>query len=202
MGNIKPLDTIIILNGPPNVGKDTIAEGMQEFGFHQMAFKTRLYLDTVTHFNAPIDEFMDRATDRYLKEQSWLKLALPTDTDYLQLLSPREALIHVSENVIKPLHGDQYYGEQVVETALQHGYQKIVMSDGGFPEEVIPLYDAFEHVIICRLHREGCSFEGDSRSYLPDGKNTFDIHLETGKVNEGIIDIAMSLDLVSDALIF
>ena len=98
--------------------------------------------------------------------------------------TPRQVQIEVSEKVIKPFYGKDYFGK----AAAQSLYADVeVFSDGGFVEEIEALVSSVgkENVLIIRIHQEGKSFEatGDSRRYLPDGlAETVDLH------NNGTLD--------------
>src|SRR5690606_18302941 len=79
--------------------------------------------------------------------------------------SCREAFIHLSEEVIKPNFGKDYFGRvEARRIVLNEKAGGIVAacSDGGFNEEIDPLASAFgsENVYIVRIHRPGCSFNG------------------------------------------
>jgi hypothetical protein len=81
-------------------------------------------------------------------------------------LSVRQAMIKVSEEVIKPVYGKNYFGESAAKT-LAEGKLNI-FSDSGFMEELIPIRNKVgaENILLIRLIREGCTFKGDSRGYL------------------------------------
>jgi hypothetical protein len=99
---------------------------------------------------------MDRNANRELKEEPWIEGS-----------SVREWMKHVSEDLIKPTHGDGYFGERAAEE--WYGYHApIVTSDGGFPEEVIAVCEKFtpNKVVVIQLHREGYDFSNDSRAYI------------------------------------
>lgn len=71
-----------------------------------------------------------------------------------------------------------------------------VYSDGGFISELIPLKGVFDIVCIIRLHRDGFTFNGDSRNYIYpdylDGLWSYDVILHDNEITEGvnkIIDI-------------
>lgn len=166
------LDTCLILNGPPNSGKDTLALLLVKHGYTKMAMKDQLYIDTAKLFDVDYDAFVARASDRILKEEPW-----PAIGD----CTPREALIYTSEFVIKPNHGDDYFGLAAAEACKKQNATFAVFSDGGFESEIPPLQAAYKNLFICRLHRNGCTFEGDSRTYMPDSPFTFDLHLIDGK---------------------
>ena len=157
----------IILNGPPGSGKDTIANLMTELPypkFNKHQFKEQLYIDTALYFGVDVYTFVDRATNRANKEVKWLDLKLP----FNQILTPREALIHVSENVIKPKHGNSYFGDAAAQACIKANSQYAVFSDGGFIEEIKSLLPIYEHVHLIHLHREGFDFSNDSRNYVMD----------------------------------
>jgi hypothetical protein len=72
-----------------------------------------------------------------------------------------------------------------------------VVSDGGFASEVAPIVAAGHDVRIVRLHREGYTFDGDSRGYLYgiSGVKDYDTYIIPGDVKSNVIDIALKLGL-------
>ena len=84
---------------------------------------------------------------------------------FLNGKSPRQFMIWISEDVIKPQFGEQYFGRIMAEN-VRDSQVPIIVTDGGFPEEVKPLVSDGIQVNICRLHRTGYTFDGDSRNYL------------------------------------
>ena len=148
---------VIILNGPPNCGKDAIAEYLagKYPTVRKKSFKERLTaLTQMIHNVSP--EWWEENYTRELKEKP---------SERLLGLTPREALIKVSETVIKPNYGKDYFGKAAAES-LEEGIN--VFSDGGFTEEIIPLTDEVgsDNIMIVRITRPNCSFDGDSRNYL------------------------------------
>lgn len=146
---------IIILNGPPNCGKDTLADALSDVAV-KVEFKHALYKETAKYCKVDLSHFTNLATNRSTKEK------------YIHMLgcTPRGALIHVSENIIKPQYGKQFFGKALARTISQRPWASaFVVSDGGFDEEIEPLHDVGK-VLIVRVLRDGCSFEGDSRKYL------------------------------------
>ena len=158
------MSKVIILNGPPGSGKDTLADLIEERdGFVHMKFKDRLYEIGAKIAELPLGGYKWLCTDRSTKELG---------TFVLGGKSPREHLIWVSEEVIKPLFGEDYFGKYLDLQAyepLEDG-NNVVVSDSGFVKELEPLaYNcSWEGVSIhvIRLHRGGYSFEGDSREYI------------------------------------
>jgi hypothetical protein len=97
-----------------------------------------------------------------------------------------ELLMWLSEDCIKPKFGQDVMGRlMVAELQKPTSAPLTVISDCGFPDEVIPLINAFgkENVCVVKLLRPGHTFEGDTRSYLPHEfithfiDNRFDLEL-------------------------
>lgn len=83
-------------------------------------------------------------------------------------LTPREMMIHVSEDIIKKEKSNGYFAERVA-CDFQPGSVAII-SDCGFPVEmdVMKMTVGADGVFLVHLYRSGCSFDGDSRCYLSD----------------------------------
>lgn len=172
---------IIILNGPPGCGKDTIAAYLTghrypavKASFKQPMFDIAFSMLGVCRY----DEFMDLYNDREQKEKPQVILGGK---------SPRQFMIWISEDVMKPVFGDHYFGRRMVEE-IHEMYRDltVVISDGGFPEEIKPLVKAGHEVHICRLHRDGFTFAGDLRDYIDLSGyhyriHHYDFHLQDGK---------------------
>ncbi len=60
-----------------------------------------------------------------------------------------------------------------------------------------PIVAAGHDVRIVRLHRDGYTFDGDSRGYLygVDGVKDYDTYIIPGDVKSNVIDIALKLGL-------
>lgn len=168
-------DRIIILNGPPGCGKDFAATviGHRIPFVRVRAFKTHLISITAQLFRVDEEEFFEMCADRTTKDAF---------NPRLRGLSPREALIFVSETVVKPNFGKEYFGYTEVESLVRdpdcHG-RHIVYSDGGFLPEILTLAERFgyKNILVVRIHAEGKSFRGDSRSYLsPSSIRSCDIY--------------------------
>lgn len=93
-------------------------------------------------------------------------------------VSPREFMIHCSEDLIKPVFGKHAFGDAAV-NALRKDYPEgegvVIYSDGGFIEEVERLseyaYSTGGDFMLVRVHRKGYDWGIDSRSYLNLAKN-------------------------------
>jgi hypothetical protein len=85
--------------------------------------------------------------------------------EYLGGKSPRQFMIWISESVIKPQFGKRHLGNLAAEK-LKVEKSTAIFSDGGFPDEVEAIVEAGFKVKLIRLHRDGFTFDGDSRDYI------------------------------------
>ena len=169
---------VIILNGPPGSGKDTIADAMKSERVAHLEVKAKLFSQAIEMSGIRSYHWFPRYYDRKLKETPW---------DLLGGLSQREFLIKISEEWVKPIFGKNYYGVvagKAAENELLYG-NNVVFSDGGFQEEfdTIKSIVGDENILLVRLHREGTSWEGDSRGYLKNSDWEVDIE-NNGTVEE------------------
>ncbi len=147
---------VLILNGPPSSGKDSLAEVMRKkFGAKHRSFKSRLL--TLTRYFYGVSQ---------VQWDAWYTTeGKETPRAELDFQSCREALIFVSEVVTKPNFGNAYFGNAALKTMPDDG-SVYVFSDGGFPDEIKPFMDAGYEVLVARLYREDHTFGNDSRDYL------------------------------------
>lgn len=181
---------VIILNGPAGCGKDTLARALVEMGFAKgtTSFKNPMFNIALAALGPDAyHEFLDGYDDRARKEKPEC---------FLNGLSRRQFMIAISEQFIKPVFGDDYFGKYLAEN-LPDGDEVFVVSDGGFASEVAPIVAAGHDVRIVRLHREGYTFEGDRRGYLYDvsGVKDYDTYILPGDVKSNVIDIVLKLGL-------
>lgn len=149
---------IVIFNGPPASGKDEAASLYKEqFGFGNLSFKYQLFKETIAHFGVDENWFMEGYEDRDIKEKKEFALG---DR------SRREAMIHVSEDIIKPKNGKSFFGWKVSKE-IEEGVHYAV-ADGGFVEELVPLIEKVgaENIVVVQITREGHDFSTDSRRYF------------------------------------
>ena len=186
---------VVILNAPPECGKDTIADLIvKHLHATKHEFKHTLYKAFADYYALYLQDAIHICTDRRYKDNLTSKFSI----DYG--ITPREGLIFVSEKVFKPRYGNDYFGVKAA-GLLTEGVN--AFSDGGgWWDELVPVADKAEQTIICRLHRTGFSFDGDSRDYynsstMPEslkGKVTIcDLHLEENKPYAALDAIARLL---------
>jgi len=175
---------IVFNNGPAGSGKDVSADNMRRntVKTYQMEFKKPLFALVKLVYNISDSEWNEMYT-RENKEKPY---------DVLNGFSPRQALIHMSEEVIKPKFGKDFFGKWVVTDLKRHeeyGFRRFIFSDSGFPEEAIPIIREYgeSNVAVFRIMRDGHGYSGDSRSYLkpedlPSGVSFYDVY------NNGSLD--------------
>ncbi len=177
---------VVVFNGPPGCGKDDAANHirLRKFPSVRRQFKDRLFEVTAAIFGVTQEDLQRTWYTRELKEQPRKEL---------NGLSPRQALIEVSENVIKPWYGKLYFGEALAKS-LKPGLT--LVSDSGFAEELLPVIDELgpESLLVVRIFGRG-TYDTDSRNYIPesfmnnygveyvdiDNTGTFDEYLESVK---------------------
>lgn len=148
---------IILFNGPPGSGKDHAADFFKQHGFKHLSFKYQLFKETMKYFSVDSKWFMDRYNNRSEKE---------VPTSLLNHMSCREAMIYVSEKIIKPRSGLDYFGKLVAdEININKDY---AISDGGFIDELIPVVEKVgnDNFVLVQLTRDGHDFSSDSRRYF------------------------------------
>lgn len=158
---------IILLNGPPGSGKDTLAQAIQDCnpGYTHLTFKEKLIELTLVIYSLNIDKqwlFSDRVTK-------------DAPTPLFKGLTPRQALIKVSEQVIKPNFGSDYFAKALV-TKIENIERNtcgkdsnIVVSDLGFQSEIDSIQKnllSYVTIEVVHLIRKNYSFQSDSRSYI------------------------------------
>lgn len=185
---------IIVLNAPPHAGKDTIGGLVKDYSpvpLRMMSFKQPMFdIACAMLGSANYRKFLAAYNDRSQKEKPH---------DFLNGMTCREFMIWISEEVIKPRFGNGYFGKAFAAEAELSDIP-VICTDGGFPDEIIELIRAGHEVKVCRLHREGYTFAGDSRDYIRissgkcnvSGYCEYDYYLQDGEpmhtVNEIIRD--------------
>lgn len=179
--------TVVILNGPPESGKDAIASRLKtRHGFIHLEMKTKLHELALTISGIRRTTWFKRYRDRKLREEPWDKLPV-SPLGVLHHMSQREYMIYISEKVIKPNFGKDYFGLMALEEIKRYKYQghKFVFSDGGFQEEIDVFFsDPSLDVKLVHLYREGCTFDNDSRSYISYPGSGVNRIYNTGTVEE------------------
>jgi hypothetical protein len=154
---------VIMFNGPPASGKDTaglfVLEEYNNVRIVKFADPLKqavaamfgLSFETVRRLEAIGSQDKDKPMDE-LMGFSW-----------------RQALIWMSEQCMKPKFGKDIFGALMAQRLSgPTSCELTVITDCGFTDEVLPVIDEMgpANCHIIRLHREDCTFDGDSRSHL------------------------------------
>lgn len=172
----KNLNKIIICNAPPGAGKDTLCNYVT---LHNKTFATGKFADPLKKAAKELYGLTEQQV-KYFESDLTIKNA---KQDVLFGNSWREVLIDLSEKYMKPKYGKDVFGKILtnkINTMPAIGPFNLIISDGGFNEEVQPLVDTYgkDKVVIVRIHRKGCDFSTDSRAFIDAeklGVKSFDI---------------------------
>ncbi|MGL5015024.1 MAG: hypothetical protein ACRC6V_12150 [Bacteroidales bacterium] len=184
------MSKIYILNAPPQTGKDTIADlVIAECGVHTCSFKYPMYNLFIHTTGMSASEFFDNYDTPGWKDSS---------QEFLNGRKPRELMIHISEEYVKPFFGEDYYGKWVADYIKFAEFEAEkeftwILPDGGFQPEFDAMKKAFgDRVVLISLEREGHrDFTGDSRSYIYDWEKypeNGSVHFDTTEGNYNVIN--------------
>ena len=152
---------IILINGPPSSGKDTAAMFMKKY-----------LLGSVREYKMSTTLKSGLQTLLGLEQEDWNRMLAYGAKDEPQLpldITPREALIKLSEDYMKVLFGEDIFGHIAVRRLKRMvSADHILITDIGFTYEVIPILEEFgsKKIRILKLSRPNCNYKKDSRSYL------------------------------------
>lgn len=171
----KPL--IIALNGPPGSGKTTssniLAELAPEHGYdpHQIYVSDVLHSAMIDMFDIDSEAWADACT-RKNKPTTLLPMGFANIAP--RHVTPREALIWLSEDCMKPMFGDGVFGYIIadrIKEKLTDSQNPLFILDIGFSSELEAVIEKHPDILmtLVRIYRKDCTFENDSRSYIYGG---------------------------------
>lgn len=154
---------VVMFNGPPGAGKDSAGRALLK----------GLYGTEVVKFAGALKAATHELFGLHGLAASGFEAVKNDPADEFFGLSPRQTYILVSEKMVKPVLGEDFFGRVLVGRIRRLRNCKIAaVTDSGFVNEARPVVEAFgpENVLLARLHRPGRTFKGDSRSHidLPD----------------------------------
>lgn len=157
---------IILVNGAPRSGKDTIGQIIQSVYDRAYVTKFAKALKERAHFLMGAVDGEGRALPH-----DHFEAVKDEPLNMLGNRSWRQVYIWLSEEVIKPRLGERYWGAPVrdeIASAMENGHDVFVVTDSGFRPEAEVLIDYFgaDQVMIVQVCRQGCTFDADSRAYV------------------------------------
>lgn len=161
---------LILLNGPPSSGKDTAAAFIYQITDRASLFKLSQPLKDA------VRAFFDLTPGEIVHYEQEPQKSTPCAR--FHGLSYRQAQIELSEQHAKVIYNCHVFGQLAVDRIQRSSAQVFICSDSGFDYEAEPLIKYFrpEYTLLLRLHRDGCTFAGDSRSLIHlTGVRTLDI---------------------------
>lgn len=162
---IKP--KVVIFNMTARSGKDTAVNHLlkQIKNAVHLSYKEKLIETTLRFFDVGMDEWNARydepfGTDGWMKDVPWEGRLEVAGKCYSQ----RGALIHISEDIIKPIIGMPAFGNAVA-SQITDPTKMYLISDGGFDEELVPVLKVAD-VLILQRDRLLTDWKDDSRGWL------------------------------------
>ncbi len=160
------MKALILLNGPPRSGKDTVAKILWEAFEADYSFRFANPLRKAIAAFLGVDMF--GWGDHHVCE--WFGDLKGKRTELTFNAEVREMMIDLSERWAKPLMGDDVFGRLMVRTLSQHIVLPdiITIADAGFSKEVLPVVHEFLGkipILLIHISRDGC--EWDSREPFP-----------------------------------
>lgn len=166
------LPRFLFINGPADSGKSTLAELL-------CSSQPRVWRES---FAEPIRQMIYSV---FLPEQGPVDYLInlrdgPTKQKLLADLARldnehaagtvRQTMIDFSELFMKPRFGNDVFGNLCYQRCMaqDHWYDHFVIDDSGFAAEAqyVVAKEKAENCCLIQLHRAGCDFSGDSRSYV------------------------------------
>lgn len=173
---------IIVLNGPPRCGKDTIAGLIRQRLKLCVEFKMSMIMKRYIPDIFGLTDVQRRAVELHKDEPEGI----------FNGMTWREVQISFSEDWMKPKFGRDIFGRLAAQRMKGLIANHIVVSDSGFDEELAPVIQAFgaKHIVLWRIYRPNCSFDNDSRGYVTNDEvetleldNQYDLELLSVQVD-------------------
>ena len=150
---------VVFLNGPPGSGKDTAGAFLASRLANARLRKFASALKFATHDLYGLPRWVQHDHFEAVKNE-------PLDLFFG--LSPRQAYIQTSEQLVKPVMGADFFGRIMARRIIDGDAAISIITDSGFAAEAMPIVTAIgpENCLLIRLDRDGASFKDDSRGYI------------------------------------
>jgi hypothetical protein len=152
---------IIFLNGPPRCGKDTA----KRFILGEFAGKVRAY-DMFRPIAWAFQGLFDIKPDAWARNYETWKTE--GNAEFLGY-NLRPLMISFAEEWVKPTFGQDAFGKLALRWLTgPTSCSMTIVSSVGFFDEVQPIVERFgpENCLLIQLSKDGCTYDGDSRSYV------------------------------------
>lgn len=209
---------MILFNGAKGSGKSTACDHLlvKYANSTYARCKDKLFELTMELFNVDPQNFYEVYEDRAEKELPNPLFTISAEAfDLLDIrydsrtfafayidkdaywISCRMAMIFVSEVLIKPYFGEDYFGKARAES-ICGGYDLYLDDSVGFYSELEPLFDKFdpEDILMIQIKNRG-DFNGDSRSWVVHDK----IRVVEIDNSQGLDELLMQVDYVVEGFL-
>jgi hypothetical protein len=176
---------IILFNGPPRCGKSFGADRVMSFIRHNAPWTYPRLLDAAEPLKRAAHALYCafHGWDYYDTKEGEAQKGLATG-DFLGM-SPREVYIALSEDFLKPKHGEEVVGFLLRKRIIREANSQIfVIPNAGFLPELDPLVKLVgqRNILLIEVHTADRTFEGDSRSYIGDAAKEKYPHIHLKKL--------------------
>ena len=171
---------LIGMSGPPRSGKDTIGIALAAIIEDKHSIQPQLLA-----LSTPMREVVYAMLGiEYSATHYDTHKDLPQDT--FGGKSIRQAMIAFTEQHVKPSYGRGFWAKSLFGRMWEPRPRVLIVTDMGFEEEVEEFSERFgiENTFYPQITRPGCSFAGDSRSYVGPPRRRVSV------INDGSIEDA------------
>jgi hypothetical protein len=174
---------IILLNGPPRVGKDSIAEKFIEYCAEDVNIPKNIisckFADSIKDhvfatFKHITPDNYDLVKDKPIFDMS-TRADVLDETGAKPGSTLREWMINYAEVYMKPKFGNAIFGKQTcakIKQKFSEGVDYVLVTDLGFLEEFEEILREFKHdptvIVLAKIRKRDIGFDGDSRKYITD----------------------------------
>lgn len=154
---------IVLFNGPPRSGKDTLAKMVQNH------LKSQGFDARIDHLSEPLRRIAYQMCDMTYGAPGALDYELFKTTWFAQFdRTGRQLMIDISESFLKQQYGQHIMANMLFERNAGCAEKVILVPDSGFQAETNRLCNIYlpSNVYLVNVMRNGCDFTNDSREWV------------------------------------